>query len=138
MRCAYFYAFVRYYHVYEMSLYSSIKNFTIEVNPIEVVLVDTIYTLIHQRVAKILRFLVPKLTYLRKKSFLLYFVRHCVDQLYIPNFCGFVSVMEMQYIHAQRCWVGSGGGDVKFLLKCHTLCVICLTSFVVHKSPPSI
>ena len=42
MRCAYLYAFVR-YHVYNMSLYFSIKNFTIEVNLIEVVLVDTIY-----------------------------------------------------------------------------------------------
>ena len=87
---------------------------------------------------KILRFLVPIFTNLKKHSFLLYFVRNrqCVDQLYAPNFCGLVSVGETQYIHAQRCWVG--GGDAKFLLKCHALCPICLKTLVVLKVRSSI
>ena len=53
---------------------------------------------------------------LKKKNCLLYFVRnrHSVDQLNTPNFCGFVSVGETQYICTCAEILGRKGGTQLF------------------------
>ena len=67
---------------------------------------------------EILRFLVPILTYLKKKVFISIFWK-ILFSVVLP-------------------WSGEGEGYAKFLLKCHALCPICRTSFVVHKSRSSL
>ena len=66
---------------------------------------------------KNLRFLVPNMTYLKKKSF--------------PNILlVFLSVILLISMILSRS--GGGEGDANFFLKCHALFPNCLTFFVVH------